>query len=148
MVKQKKRTRITQSGKNYAINCAIQGVRCEFRWSLTNQNAWFVTSFCTVLKINCTALNQNGEIFLCILLVCKAVILFPLRLVSYVTSTMDQRIDSVVCIKVLYMLILISSEIIHRNRGCSFLHRWAICQFICPTLTKFLNIFENGQKNF
>ena len=27
MVKQKKRTCITQSGKNYAINCAIQGVR-------------------------------------------------------------------------------------------------------------------------
>ena len=27
MVKQKKRTRITQSGKNYAINCATQGVR-------------------------------------------------------------------------------------------------------------------------
>ena len=25
MVKQKKRTRITQSGKNCAINCAIQG---------------------------------------------------------------------------------------------------------------------------
>ena len=27
MVKQKKCTRITQSGKNYAIDCAIQGVR-------------------------------------------------------------------------------------------------------------------------
>ena len=27
MVKQKKHTRITQSGKNYAINYAIQGVR-------------------------------------------------------------------------------------------------------------------------
>ena len=27
MVKQKKRTCITQSGKNCAINCAIQGVR-------------------------------------------------------------------------------------------------------------------------
>ena len=27
MGKQKKRTRITQSEKNYAINCAIQGVR-------------------------------------------------------------------------------------------------------------------------
>ena len=26
MVKQKERTRITQSGKNYAMNCAIQGV--------------------------------------------------------------------------------------------------------------------------
>ena len=83
MVKQKKRTRITQSGKNGAI----QGPRliwkqkiwlaiCEFLWSLTNQNAWFVTSFCseltifcTVLKKECTALNnQNGEIFACILL--------------------------------------------------------------------------------
>ena len=46
------------SGKNCAINCPIQGVRliwkqkiwlaiCEFLWSLTNQNAWFVISFCT-----------------------------------------------------------------------------------------------------
>ena len=82
MVKQKKCSSITQSGKNYAINCAIQGVRliwkqriwlaiCEFLWSLTNQNAWFVTSFCTeltlfypVFKKNKTALlltNQNGE---------------------------------------------------------------------------------------
>ena len=51
MVKQKKRTCITQSGKNYAIN-----------W-----NAWFVTSFCTELtlvhcfwkKKNCTALDQS-----------------------------------------------------------------------------------------
>ena len=77
MGKQKKRTRITQSGKNCAINCAIQGVRlnwkqkiwlaiCEFLWSLTNQNAWFVSSFCTeltlfctVFKKNCTALNQS-----------------------------------------------------------------------------------------
>ena len=67
-----------QSGKNCAIDCAIQGVRmiwkqkiwlavCEFLLSLTNQNAWFVSSFCieltlfcTVLKKkNCTALNQS-----------------------------------------------------------------------------------------
>ena len=77
MVKQKKHTCITQSGKNYAINCAIQGVRliwkqeiwlaiCKFLWSLTNQNAWFVSSFCTefplfctVFEKNCTALNQS-----------------------------------------------------------------------------------------
>ena len=70
---QKKRTRITQSGKN----CAIQGVRliwkqkiwlaiCEFLWSLNNQSAWFLSSFCTeltlfctVLKKNCSALNQS-----------------------------------------------------------------------------------------
>ena len=55
-IKQKKRTRITQSGKNDAINCAIQGVRliwkqkiwlptCEFLWSLTNQNAWLLPLF-------------------------------------------------------------------------------------------------------
>ena len=68
-----------QSGKNCAINCAIQGngscmiwkqkiwlAICEFLWSLTNQNAWFVSSFCTeltlfctVLKKNCTAFNQS-----------------------------------------------------------------------------------------
>ena len=77
MVKQKKLMCITQSGKNYAINRAIQGVRliwkqklwsaiCKFLWSLTNQNAWFVSSFCTELTLfctlferNCTALNQS-----------------------------------------------------------------------------------------
>ena len=74
MVKQKKRT---QSWKNCAINCAFQGVRLiwkqkiwlaifEFLWSLTNQNALFVSSFCTELTLfctvfekNCTALNQS-----------------------------------------------------------------------------------------
>ena len=89
MVKQKKRTCITQSGKNYAINCAIQDVSliwkqkiwlaiCEFLWSLTNQNAWCLTSFCTELIRFCTVFkkrtallltNQNGDIFLRILLV-------------------------------------------------------------------------------
>ena len=90
MVKQKKRTHITQSRKNCAMNCAIQGVRliwkqknwlaiCEFLWSLTNQNAWFVSFFffCTELTLFCTVqkkkpalllTNQNGEIFSCILL--------------------------------------------------------------------------------
>ena len=87
MVKQNKCTRITQSGKNCAINCAIQGVRliwkqkiwlpiCEFLWSLTNQNAWFVSSFCTELTLfftvfekNCTALNQSKwrNFFMCII---------------------------------------------------------------------------------
>ena len=64
MVKQKKCTRITQSGKNYANNCPIRGVHliwkqkiwlviCEFLWPLTYQNAWFVTSFCTELTNFC-----------------------------------------------------------------------------------------------
>ena len=35
--------------ENYAINCAIQGA--PLIWSLTNQNAWFVTSFCTELTL-------------------------------------------------------------------------------------------------
>ena len=88
MFEQNKRTRITQSGKNCAINCAIQGVRliwkqkiwlaiCEFLWSLTNHNPWCVSSFCTELPLfctvfekNCTALNQSEwrKIFSCILL--------------------------------------------------------------------------------
>ena len=70
MVKQKKRTCVTQSGKNYAINSAIQGVRliwkqkiwlaiCKFLWSLTNQNAWFVSSFLHCLKKNSITLNQS-----------------------------------------------------------------------------------------
>ena len=63
--------------EKYTINCAIQGVRliwkqkiwlaiCKFLWSLTNQNAWFVPSFCTELTLfctvfekHCTALNQS-----------------------------------------------------------------------------------------
>jgi len=98
MVKQKKRTCITQSGKHYATNCAIQDVRliwkqkiwfaiCEFRWSLTNQNAWFVTSFCTEFTLFCTVKkkaalllsNQNGEFFSCILLILETVV-FPIIL--------------------------------------------------------------------
>ena len=70
MVKQKKRTCTMQSGKKYAINCAIQGVRliwkqkiwlaiCKFLWSFTNQNAWFVSSFCTELTLFCTAFEKN-----------------------------------------------------------------------------------------
>ena len=84
MAKQKKRT---QSRKY----CAIQGACliwkqkiwlaiCEFLWSLTNQNAWFVTSFCIEITLLCTVFkkaallstNQNGDIFSCILLVIKA----------------------------------------------------------------------------
>ena len=60
MVKQKETHAYHAIRQNYAINCAIQGVRliwkqkislaiCEFLWSLINQNAWFVTSFCTEL---------------------------------------------------------------------------------------------------
>ena len=53
--------------KNYAINCAIQGMRliskqkiwlaiCEFLWSLTNQNAWFCFLFlhCFKKKLHCS----------------------------------------------------------------------------------------------
>ena len=81
-LKQKKRTRITQSGRN----CAIQGTHLirkqkiwlaiyAFLWSLSNQNGWFVTSFCTELTLFCTVYkkksallltNRNGEIFSCI----------------------------------------------------------------------------------
>ena len=39
MVKQKKRTRITQSGKNYAINCAIQSARLIWK-----QKIWLAIS--------------------------------------------------------------------------------------------------------
>jgi len=88
MVKQKKRTCITQSGKNYAINCAIQGVRLIWKqkiWSaickfllITDQSeclVWFfflhwINSFlhCFRKKTALLLTNQNGEIFSCILL--------------------------------------------------------------------------------
>ena len=47
MVKQKKRTRITQSGKNYAINWAIQGARLIWK-----QKIWLAISesFFNLLK--------------------------------------------------------------------------------------------------
>ena len=61
----KRNARVLLNHHDYAINinCAIQGVRliwkqkiwlaiCEFLWSLTNQNAWFVTSFCTELTLS------------------------------------------------------------------------------------------------
>ena len=51
-------------------NCAIQGVRliwkqkiwlaiCDFLWSLTNQNACFVTSFSTELTLFCTVWKKS-----------------------------------------------------------------------------------------
>ena len=62
MVKQKKRTRITQSGKNCAINCAIEGARLIWKQkislvltkpycSLANHNPEFRCVICTVLHI-------------------------------------------------------------------------------------------------
>ena len=70
MVKQKKRLRITQSEKNYAINCAIQGVRLIWKQKIwlaicvsliiANQNAWFVTSFCTELTLFFTVLKKTA----------------------------------------------------------------------------------------
>ena len=92
MVEQKERTRITQSGKNCAMNCAIQGVRliwkqkiwlaiCEylFRDFPVNQfNFNFlrsISTFCTEFQlsalfgINWHALSQRAWwIFACILL--------------------------------------------------------------------------------
>ena len=70
MVKEKEHPRITQSGKNCAINYAIQGVHliwkqkiwlaiCEFLLSLTNKNAWFVTFFCTELTLFCTVFKTK-----------------------------------------------------------------------------------------
>ena len=62
----RRNARVSLSHHDYAIiiNCAIQGVRliwkqkiwlaiCQFLWSLTNQNAWFVNSFCTELTLHC-----------------------------------------------------------------------------------------------
>lgn len=46
------------------------------------------------------------------------------------------------------MLNLISSEIIHRNRRFSFIHRWVIYQFFCPILTKFLKFSKIAKKGF
>ena len=88
MVEQKERTRITQSEKNCAMNCAIQGVRKRFDWPFVSFSfATFlsinlISSFCTQFQLfalnfnflHCLGLidmlsaNQHGEIFACILL--------------------------------------------------------------------------------
>ena len=98
MVEQKERTRITQSGQNCAMNCAIQGVRliwkqkiwlaiCEFFFRNFHVNQFkflhSISTFCTNILflhsknfkfLHCLELidifsaNQNGKIFSCILL--------------------------------------------------------------------------------
>ena len=89
MVKQKKRTRITQSGKNCTINCTIQGARfilnekislvlTKPRCTLANHdhNPEIRCVICTVLHFLhscdtfCTpfSANQNLVVFSCILL--------------------------------------------------------------------------------
>ena len=85
MVEQKERTRITQSGKNCAMNCAIQGKR--FDWPsmslsfTTSLSINLISTFCTNFVflhsknfkfLHCLGLidilsaNQHGEIFSCI----------------------------------------------------------------------------------
>ena len=73
IVKQRKRTRITQSGKNCAINCAFQ-TKPYCLLPSHNPEFWRVIctvitlfalgyyTFCTVLHLNCTA-SQYGEFF-------------------------------------------------------------------------------------
>ena len=84
MVEQKKRTRITQSGKNCAINCAIMGARLIWKQTiwlvLIRPYCWLANHnpcvICTVLHFLhwcytfCTpfSANQNRVIFSCILL--------------------------------------------------------------------------------
>ena len=84
MVKQKKRTRITQSGKNYAIKrFGCSSVSCSFATFLSIK---LISSFCTQFQLfafnfnflHCLGLidmlsaNQRGEISACILLILKA----------------------------------------------------------------------------
>ena len=78
MVEQKKRTRITQSGKTCAIHCAIQGMRLISKQDLIGHLKWvsliinqseclvcflflhWINSFLHCFKKkNCTALNQS-----------------------------------------------------------------------------------------
>ena len=64
-------------GKNYAINCAIQGVRliwkqkiwlaiCEFLWSFDLSECLVCYLFSALFKKNCTVLNQSewGSFFM------------------------------------------------------------------------------------
>ena len=121
MVEQKDRTRIAQSGKNCAINCATQGLRFiwkqkiwlaiyEFLWLLTNQNAWFVSSFCTELTLfctvfekNCSALNQLewGNFFM------------------YISSIQTKVLDYTSCIN---LVLLASLRTLYRKKWA--MHLW------------------------
>ena len=51
MVKQKKRTRIMQSGKNFTVNCTIQGMQLIWK-----QKIWL-----GLTKPHCLVANQNQE---------------------------------------------------------------------------------------
>ena len=84
MVEQKERTRITQSGKNWAINCAIQGVCliwkqkiwlaiCEFlfrefpvnqfNFKFLHSISTFCAQFGRLRLIDMLSANHQGEIF-------------------------------------------------------------------------------------
>ena len=107
MVEQKERTRIAQSGKNCAMNCAIQGVRLTWKHAkdlighlwvsfATFLSINLISSFCTLLQVfsfnfnflHCLGLilidmlsaNKHGEIFACILLIQKKKLLVGKRI--------------------------------------------------------------------
>ena len=75
MVKQTKRTRITQSGKNCAINWATQGARLIWKQNIwlvltkpcclvANQKRELISYFCTELTLFCTVfLKKNCAAF-------------------------------------------------------------------------------------
>ena len=73
-IREKLRHQLRHRGRVLIWKQKIWLAICEFLWSLTNQNTWFVSSFYTELTLFCnlkkkTALlltNQNGEIFSCI----------------------------------------------------------------------------------
>ena len=78
MVEQKERTGIQQSGKNRAMNYAIQGVRliwkqkiwlaiCEFLFRDFPVNQFNFKFLHCLELIDMVSANQHGEIFSCIL---------------------------------------------------------------------------------
>jgi len=78
MVDEKERTRITQSGKNCTMNCAIQGVHliwkqkiwltiCEFLFRDFPVNQFNFNFVHCLGLIDMLPANQHGEMFACIL---------------------------------------------------------------------------------
>ena len=63
-IREKLRHQLRHPGRE--LDLKRKDLICKFFWSLTNENAWFVSSFCseltvfcTVFEKNCSALNQS-----------------------------------------------------------------------------------------
>ena len=62
-IREKLRHKLRHPGRALDLKTKVWLAICEFLWSLTNQNAWFVSSFCTELTFFCTVFKQTAPLF-------------------------------------------------------------------------------------